>query len=88
MEAACTFWYGWLFVWDFSEINWLGAEITPIHYEINLRSSEITLVANEITLPHGVLSFIAFCGAKSHGFGQLGFKVLGELLANGWEFPY
>ncbi|WP_251475517.1 hypothetical protein [Planococcus sp. NCCP-2050] len=66
----------------------MGVEITRIHFEIKLHPSEISLIANEIILLSKVLSFIAFCGAKSHGFGQLGFKVLGELLLNGCEFPY
>lgn len=76
------------FVWNLVEINWFGAEITPTRFEINLRPSEITLFANEITLPSRVLSFFAFCEAKSNGFGQLDFRGLGELLANDWEFPY
>ncbi|UJF26189.1 hypothetical protein [Planococcus sp. 107-1] len=69
------------FIFCSDDINLLVAEITPALFEIIPNLFEITPLIK-------VLSFIAFCGAKSHGFGQLGFKVLGELLLNGWEFPY
>lgn len=76
------------FIFCSDDINLLVAEITLALFEITPNLFEITLLAFEITPLIKVLSFIAFCGAKSHGFGQLGFKVLGELLLNGCEFPY
>lgn len=56
---------GGFFVWDLSEINWLGAEITLFLFEITPPFHEITLLAFEITPLIKVLPFLAFCEAKT-----------------------